>query len=229
MYVPEGLRLLSGVDVLRPLSREALSTLGSKLPITRLEPGQIFYTPVFSGAMIFLLLEGRIRVYKVVAEGEFTLMVLESGTMFGEMSLTARGIQEAYTQAMIPSKVCAISHNQFRQLVMENPEVGLKVVEVLSERQALYGNRMADIALKEVPARLAGLILQLVESEGVATPEGNRIPTRYTQEQLGAMIGAKRVAVTRALGELRKAGTVEIRRRHIYVKDVEALERDAGG
>jgi CRP/FNR family transcriptional regulator, cyclic AMP receptor protein len=216
------------VDILRPLSQEDLRTLGSRLPITDLEQDQIFHTPVFSGAMIFLLLEGRIRIYKVVAERELTLIVLESGTMFGEMSLTAQGAHEAYTQAMQPSRVCAISHNQFRQLVMDNPEVGLRVAEVLSERQVLYWNRMADIALKEVPARLASLILQLVGSEGVAIPEGYRIPTRYTHEQLGAMIGARRVAVTRALGWLRRAGVVELRRRRIYVTDIKVLENLAG-
>jgi CRP/FNR family transcriptional regulator, cyclic AMP receptor protein len=225
---PEGLRLLSQVDILRPLSQEDLRTLGSRLPITDLEQDQIFHTPVFSGAMIFLLLEGRIRIYKVVAERELTLIVLESGTMFGEMSLTAQGAHEAYTQAMQPSKVCVMSHNQFRQLVMEKPEVGLRVAEVLSERQALYWNRMADISFKEIPARLAGLILQLVESEGVAIPEGYRIPTRYTHEQLGAMIGARRVAVTRAVGEFRRAGAVELRRRHIYVTDIKVLENLAG-
>lgn len=228
MRSPEGLRLLSQVDILRPLSQEDLRTLGSRLPITDLEQDQIFHTPVFSGAMIFLLLEGRIRIYKVVAERELTLIVLESGTMFGEMSLTAQGTHEAYTQAMKPSKVCVMSHNQFRQLVMEKPEVGLRVAEVLSERQALYWNRMADISFKEIPARLAGLILQLVESEGIAIPEGYRIPTRYTHEQLGAMIGARRVAVTRAVGEFRRAGAVELRRRCIYVTDIKLLENLAG-
>ena len=228
MRSPEGCRLLSQVDILRPLSREDLRTLGSRLPIINLDQGQLFHTPVFSGAMIFLLLEGRIRVYKEVAGQELTIMVLDAGAMFGEMSLTARGAHEAYTQAMQPSKVCVMSHNQFRQLVMDNPEVGLRVAEVLSERQALYWNRMADISFKEIPARLAGLILQLVESEGVAIPEGYRIPTRYTHEQLGAMIGARRVAVTRALGGLRRAGVVELRRRRIYVTDIKVLENLAG-
>jgi CRP/FNR family cyclic AMP-dependent transcriptional regulator len=226
--LPEGLQLLSRVDILQPLSKESLRALGLRLPITSLEQGQIFHTPMFSGTMLFLLLEGRIRVYKEVAGRELTLMMLEAGTMFGEMSFTAGGTQGAYAQATKPSKVCIMSHNQFRQLITDNPEVGLKVVEVLSKRQALYWNRMADIALKEVPARLAGLILQLVGSEGVAIPEGYEIPTRYTQEQLGDMIGAKRVAVTRALGELQRAGAVELRRRRIYVTDIKVLESAAG-
>jgi hypothetical protein len=41
------------------------------------------------------------------------------------------------------------------------------------------------------------------------------------------MVGANREAVTRALGVLKKAGTVETSDRQIYVTDADALERIA--
>jgi CRP/FNR family transcriptional regulator, cyclic AMP receptor protein len=59
------------------------------------------------------------------------------------------------------------------------------------------------------------------------TGEGPRIPTRYTHRQLATMIGSSRETVTRAFTKLQKAGAVELRRRHIYVKDAEVLERTA--
>lgn len=101
-------------------------------------------------------------------------------------------------------------------------------MKLLSERLHLYGSQMADIGLKEVPVRLAGLILRLCESEGVVTRGGYKIPTRYTQEQLGTMICSKRVAVTRAFSKLQEAGAVELRRRYIYVRDLEGLKLIAG-
>jgi DNA-binding GntR family transcriptional regulator len=78
------------------------------------------------------------------------------------------------------------------------------------------------------PARLASQILRLLESEGVVTGEGRyRIPTRYTHEQLATMIGSKRVPVTRAFRKLEEAGAVELKARHVYVIDHEALKRAA--
>jgi hypothetical protein len=41
------------------------------------------------------------------------------------------------------------------------------------------------------------------------------------------MIGANREAVTRALGDLRRGGVIEIRERRIHVADIEALRRAA--
>jgi CRP/FNR family transcriptional regulator len=86
---------------------------------------------------------------------------------------------------------------------------------------------MEDIALKEVPARLAGFILQLVESEGVVTREGYKIPTRYAHRQLASVIGSKRETVTKAFTVLHRAGAVELKRRRIHVRDLEALKKAA--
>jgi CRP/FNR family transcriptional regulator len=82
--------------------------------------------------------------------------------------------------------------------------------------------------MKDVHARLAGIIVLLVESEGVRTSAGYRIPAHYTHERLGTMIGVNRVAVTRAFGLLQDEGVVELRRRLIHVTDIEALRRSAG-
>ncbi len=123
--------------------------------------------------------------------------------------------------------VCILKREDVERLVREYPDVGLKVMQVLSERLRLYENRLEDIGLKSVPARLASLILQLAESEGIMTPEGPKIPTHYAHWQLAAMIGASRVSVTNAFAHLQDIGAVELKRRHIYIKDVEALERAA--
>ena len=107
---------------------------------------------------------------------------------------------------------------------MEKPEVGLQISQLLSEGLRRYETRLEDISLKGVTARLASLILLLLESEGVVTGEHRlKIPTHYTHEHLGTMVGANREAVTRAFSKLQDQGVVELRRRLIYIVDAEAL------
>jgi hypothetical protein len=87
------------------------------------------------------------------------------------------------------------------------PEVSVKIIEVLSERLDLYGSRMAHIALKEVtPAWQASSSV----SAGARRSHLER-PARYppaTPTSSCMLVGARRVAVTRALGELWKAGAL---------------------
>ena len=116
--------------------------------------------------------------------------------------------------------------NDFWHLVGQNPEVNMRLVKLLGERLRQTRSRMADIALKQTPARLASLLLYLVQSEGVVTREGHyKIAGHYTHEDLGAMIGAKRVAVTRAFGKLQDSECVRIVRRMLYIVDLAALKR----
>jgi CRP/FNR family transcriptional regulator, cyclic AMP receptor protein len=224
----EKTKLLSAVDLLEPLSLEEVERLGRRIPEVRFQRGQILYTPAHQAKVLFVLLRGRMRIYKVAKGRELTLNVVVAGETFGEAAFVARRRQGAYAQALEPSEVGLMSRDTLGNLVRDKPEVGLKAMELLGERMSFYESKMADIGLKEVPARLASLILHLCESEGVVTAQGYVIPTGYTHQQLGSMIGAKRVAVTRAMKEFRRIGAVEPTRKQIHVKDVPALEYVAG-
>jgi CRP/FNR family transcriptional regulator len=149
--------------------------------------------------------------------------------MIGEMTLTAQRLQEAHAEAIEPSDICVLKREDLEILVRENPEVGLRMIRVLSERLRLCETRLEDIELKDVPARLASLILQLAESEGIMTHEGPLpYPLTTTYRQLATMIGSSRETITRAFTKLQKAGAVELRHRRIYIKDTGSLERAAG-
>jgi CRP-like cAMP-binding protein len=153
---------------------------------------------------------------------------VEAGTVFGEMALTAQRLQGAYAQAMEQSILITMSREELEHLILQKPEVGLHLAHLLSERLRRQETRLEDANTKDVHARLAGIIVLLVESEGVRTGTGYRIPAHHTHQQLGDMIGANRVAVTRAFGLLQDEGVVELRRRLIHVRDLEALRRVAG-
>ena len=168
------------------------------------------------------------RIYRKTSEGkEFTLAVLESGTMFGEMALTAQRLRNSYAQATEPSVISTMCRSDLEHLILRKPQVGLQLAYLLSERLARYEQRMEALGLKEVPARLASLLLQLIEDEGVRTSDGYTIPARHTHRHLGTMIGANREAVTRAFSSLQDVEAVELKRRQIYIKDIEILRKAA--
>ena len=224
----EKIRLLSMVDILEPLTREEIREISHRIPDRHLEKGQIFYTPQEKNEWLFMLKKGRVRIYRLSPDGhELTLTVVSAGAVFGEMSLTAQRLENAYAEAQEPVVVCAMQREDLERLIREKPQVGLKIMQTLSERLSQAEDLVEDLALKEVPARLASLILRLVENEGVINAEGPKIPTRYTHRQLAAMIGSKRETVTKAFALLQQAGVVELQRRRIQVLDTDALEKIA--
>ena len=225
MSLQEQIRLLSMVDILGPLSEEEMEDLAKRTPDTFLEQGDVLYSPKASTERLFILKKGRVQVYEVDRGGEeITLSVVEDGNVFGEMALTGQSLDGLYVRALTPSTVVSLRREELEKLIMNKPEVGLRLVRELAERLHASEARYADIIGKDVPARLATLILQLVDSEGVVSSESYRIPTRYTHEQLASMIGCKRVAVSRAFSRFKEAGAVQLKERHIFVKNLDALE-----
>jgi CRP-like cAMP-binding protein len=224
----EEVELLSRVDIFESLSEEEIRELLLRNSENNLQEGEVFYAPWEHDGKLFVLKKGRMRLYRTEGSREFTLEVVEAGTVFGEMAFTPYRLRESFAKAMESSVVFAMERSEVERLIQQKPQVGIRMISLLSERLHYYETRMEDVTLKEVPARLASLILFLVQSEGVQTPGEIRLPTRYTHEHLGTMIGANREAVTRAFGKLQDEGAVQIKRRLIYVEDVEALERAAG-
>jgi CRP/FNR family cyclic AMP-dependent transcriptional regulator len=235
MSLQEEIRLLSMVDILGPLSEEEMEDLAKRTPDTFLEQDDILYSPQHGTERLFILKQGRVQLYEVNAEGdEITLSVIEDGNVFGEMALTGQSLKGLYVRALTPSTVVSLRREDVEELIRNKPEVGLRLVRDLAERLHASEARYADVVGKDVPARLATLILNLVDSEGVVlsivdseravSTQSYRIPTRYTHDQLASMIGCKRVAVTRAFRKLEGGGAVELKKRHIVVQDLDALK-----
>ena len=221
-------RMLALVDILEGVSPEEVRVLARRSAFANLDTRDAFLvSPDEHADRLLLLLEGRAQVCEDSDCGqELTVSVVEDGTLVGATGFAPHpwGLR---VEALEPSIVCGVRRRAFDELVSRNPVLGTRVASMLGRRLIETEGRLADLACKEVPERLASQILRLLQSEGIVTKEGYKIPTPYTHRQLGTMIGAKREAVTRAFGRLRWTGGVELRNRRIFVTDPDALERAA--
>ncbi len=223
----ERTRGLFMVDVLETLPHDELTVLAQLCEPVEYGAGEAIFHPETDSDRMYVLEQGRVRIYRSgPRDQEMTFVVLEGGTVFGRLGPGDRA-QGAHAQAMEASIVSTLRREHLERLVMRRPEVGLRIASLADERLALSEDRVTDLAHKEVPGRLASLLLRLIENEGLVTPRGHEIHTRYTHQQIAGMIGAKREAVTRAFGVLRGIGAVEVHRRLVRVTDLEALERAA--
>ena len=223
-------RLLSWVGFLEPLSEDELEGLVGHAGFLRLGDGEeLILGPGQQGESMLILVVGQLQVYVVSpSERELTLQVLGSGSVVGATGLAARAGRDLRVRALEPSLVCRVDRADLEALVTGNHESAIRLAKMLAEGLIVMEDRWADAAEKGVPARLAGLLLMLAEDEGVMTREGPVIPTRYTHQQLGSMIGSNREAVTRAFSKLQQGGGVELRGRRVHVTDPDALRRAAG-
>ena len=220
---------LAKVDILEPLSPEELERLALLSASVHLGAGEAFALEEGRSALL-LLTSGRVRVHEPNTAGPgLTLSMVENPSVVAQTGFAAWPPRVVLVEALEPSVLRVLEGEAFDDLVRRNPEVGVKTIRVLGERLYSCEERLSDMVRKEVPARLAGLILSLSEHQGVVTANGSRmIPARYTHNQLASMVGSNREALTRALGRLRRAGGVEVKDRLIHVVDADVLTRIVG-
>ncbi len=208
-------------DALEPLSEDELVDLTARCLNIHLESGEEHPYPEEYDGGLLLVREGRVRVYRLTPRGrQFTLALLRSG-----MAFPAWSSQDLHVQAVGSSAITLMRREVLEDLVRKKPEVAVRLMDLLSGFLRQTGELVCEMVHKDVPSRLACAILRLVQDDGTVTRDGYKIPTHYTHDQLGNMIGANRVAVTRAFSTLQDLGAVELKRRLIHVPDVEALRR----
>ena len=217
-------KLLSLVDVLEPLSEEELEEVSTRCPSFSLEAGQEFYGSREHDGGLFLLEEGHVVIYKMTSSGkQITFTVHSAGTVFPALRL-----QGLIARAIESSVLAFMSREDLEYFLRRKPQMGLRLMDLLAENLRLMDARISDVIHKRVYARLASLIAWLIDEEGIVAGSGDRvIPYHYTHEQLGTIIGARRVAVTLAFSALQDKGIVELRGRRVHVKDLNRLKRIA--
>ena len=217
-------KLLSLVDVLEPLSEEELEEVSTRCPSFSLDADQELYGAREYDGGLFLLEEGHVVIYKMTTSGkQITFAVHSAGTV-----LPALRLQGLIAKAIESSALAFMRREDLEYFLRRKPQMGLRIMDLLAENLRLMDARISEVIHKRVSARLASLIAWLIDEEGVVVGSGDRvIPYPYTHEQLGTIIGARRVAITLAFGVLQDEGAVELRQRQIHVKDLELLQRIA--
>src|SRR5215216_7673911 len=201
-------KLLSLVDVLEPLSEEELEEVSTRCPSFSLEAGQEFYASGEHDGGLFLLEEGHVVIYKRTSSGkQITFAVHSAGAVLPTLRL-----QGLAAKAIESSVLAFMGREDLEYFLRRKPQMGLRLMDLLAENLRLMDARISDVIHKRVSARLASLIVWLIEEEGTVERCGDRvIPYRYTHEQLGTIIGARRVAITLAFGVLQDERVVELR------------------
>jgi CRP/FNR family cyclic AMP-dependent transcriptional regulator len=209
---------LKMVDIFQDLSEEELKALDSSITLIPCETGKIFYAPEDMGEALFILKEGKVQLYRISTDGrKIVTNTLSPGTIFGEMSLIGQGMYDSFAEAIERCAVCKMDRVDLERLLLEEPQVAIRILEVIGRRLLEVEARLEDIAFKTVAGRLASLLLRLMKEQG-ATIVG------FTHQDLADAIGTYRETTTQTLNRFKAQGLLDTGRKRIEILDPESLQ-----
>ncbi|HSV37006.1 MAG TPA: Crp/Fnr family transcriptional regulator [Ramlibacter sp.] len=159
------------------------------------------------GESLFVLLEGRVKVYSNDAEGrEITYNVVDAGDYFAEMWLDG-GPRSASVMTLEPSVCSVVSRPALREHLAEEPEFALELVSQVIRRARAATESARNMALLDVYGRV---IVTLESQHGPAKPDAPITLTQITHQNIASRVGASREMVSRLLKDLEKGGYIEL-------------------
>ena len=81
------------------------------------------------GDILYLIIDGCVRISTKIGDVEKILVTLRSGAVFGELATVAEDFRSATAKAITDSKMLAINRATFAEMVKKHPVAGRKILE----------------------------------------------------------------------------------------------------
>ncbi len=224
--LPDKITHLRTIDIFADLTKAEIEQVGKRTAMQRVRPGTVFYSSEQTAEVLFILKEGRVRLYHLSPEGkELTTAILEAGTIFGEMAMLGQRLHESYAEALTPCLLCLMSREDVKASLLSDPRIAARIAEMLGNRLIETQRRLSDFAFKSIPQRLASVLLQHARPVRPKLIGGGEVELEvpFTHEAMGALVGTHRETITKVLNEFRTAGWIELKRGRVLILDSQQL------
>jgi CRP/FNR family transcriptional regulator, cyclic AMP receptor protein len=207
--------LLAKTEFFETFTTGELQTLAGAAANLTLLRGDVVFTEGAEPDRIYVVVSGRIAIANRSPDGrESVVALMESGDLFGEMSMLDGLPRSAEARALEPSELLGVSYHPIQDVLEAHPERLWGVVRMLAGRLRVTDEALADSVFLDVTGRTAKRLLELAG-------EADEFLLPITQEELAGMVGASRERVNKAIASFIRLGWIEQseRRYHILQRD----------
>jgi CRP-like cAMP-binding protein len=221
----EIVELLGRVPVFSTLEQDDLERV-SRLAVPRaFEPGQVVFREGDASDTCYVVRSGRARAVREHADGRtITLATFGPGDIFGELAMFEDELRSATVEAIQPTEVVAVLGPDMRRLMVEHPEIAIRLVVALGRRLRETNDRLAKQSFQTVQSRVAVVLGELVAQAVAGGAPPREVLVRATQADLAKLAGSSRESASRFLAVLERAGVISQGRGQLVVHDPGALD-----
>ncbi|MEZ4644447.1 MAG: Crp/Fnr family transcriptional regulator [Chloroflexota bacterium] len=187
--------------------------------------GEIIFREGDPGQVVYLVASGQVRIFVNGWDGTETSVILfgRPGDIFGELAVVDGLPRSATAVALDDTALYLISREDFRQHMVQCPQLALNFMKVLTRRVRYNTQQVDSLASLGIPQRLARKLMELAQSYGRVNSDGVQIDMSLTQTDLASLIGATRESTNKSLRDFRKQQWILMKEGRIIIRDPEAL------
>jgi len=211
---------IRSVPVFSALDDSAVANLAAACRVREFDSGRAIFATSAEAEAFFLILSGQVKVFRVSPKGDEQILHLYGpGKTFAEAAFWAGGRYPANAACVSDCALLAVPRRAVEAALAKDPQLAKGMLLGMSRKLQEFADLIDDLSLKDVPARLAGMLLAEAEAAGKFTFE-----LKQTKRQLAAQIAAAPETLSRALKALANDGLIEVDGPHIALLDIPALQ-----
>jgi CRP-like cAMP-binding protein len=211
-------------ELFQDLAEEVLRLLAARSIEKRLNRNEILFIAGEKANGLYVIAEGSVRAFRTAQDGrEQVIHVEKAVTTIAEIPVFDNGNYPSTVAAEEATTVYFMDKNDVFKLCLKHPEIALAATRVLAKRLRKCAELVETLSLREVGQRLAFLLLEEAQANGVKTVKGIRFNQKLTHNQLAARIGTVREVVTRVFLRLQNQGLVIANGKQVTIPDLQAL------
>lgn len=217
---------LQNIDLFKELTNEEMKTLDRITSMSSVKKKEPIYLPGDPSQQVYLLKSGRVKISRITADGkEITLALLRSGEIFGELEVLDETPRDTMAEALDDTELCIIQREDFLKILKAKPDLSIRLTRLAGSRLRSIESRIEELIFRDVPARLAHLLMEMAKEFGKQEGDGIRIGARLTHQDIANLIGSTRETVSATLGEFKRQGLLHLDGRHILITSPQKLTR----
>lgn len=220
------LEFLNQTILFQGLPQEQLAELANLAIAQIYEKGEVLFHQGDEGIGFFIVQSGRVKVFKLAPDGkEQILHIFQEGDHFAEVPALDGERFPASSAAIEKSLVLFFPRQAFLQLLEQRPTLAINLLKSFARHLRRFSNLVDNLALREVPARIATYLLSLSDQKG----NSDTIELDLPKGQLAAMLGTIPETLSRGFAKLSREGWIQIEGSKVTLLDRARLHQLALG
>ncbi len=172
--------------------------------------GDIIFCEYEPGTNFYFILEGRVKISKILSDKEKILDILQPGEVFGEMAIIEEAPRSATIVAMDNVKLLEFNKANFEILITSKPEIAIKLLKIFANRIYDQKRRLKTITLAFPEARVADVFLMLAEQKGLNLSDTKEVTLEVTPEQVANWSGMDEMKCKAILAHFAKQNRIVV-------------------
>jgi CRP/FNR family transcriptional regulator len=222
--------LLKRCPLFGGLKEEDLKRIRAIASLRQVEKKEILFSDGEIAKGFYVILSGKIKLYKVSSEGkEQILHVVSAPDAFAEAALFLEGSYPAFAEALTDCQLLFFPKRDFLQFIEKHPQLSINMIVTLSQYLKRFASLIEELSLKEVSSRIAKYLVDLslkLSKEGKSAKE---VELDLSKTQLALKLGTISETLSRTLAKMKAKGIIDVRKSKILILNREALEELASG